>query len=43
VERTLAWLHGKRKLRIRTEWRGDIHDAFLSLACSLICFSFLEL
>jgi transposase len=41
VERTLSWLHGKRKLRIRTERRGDIHDALLSLACSLICFSFL--
>src|SRR3954469_12422909 len=41
VERTLSWLHGKRKLRIRTERRGDIHDALVSLACSLICFSIL--
>jgi hypothetical protein len=43
VERTLSWLRGKRNLRIPTERRGDIHDAFLSLACSLICFSFLLL
>jgi transposase len=42
VERTLSWLHGKRKLRLRTDRRNDIHDALLSLACSLICFSFLE-
>src|SRR4051794_10743102 len=42
VERTLSWLHGKRELRLRTDRRDDIHDALLSLACSLICFSFLE-
>src|SRR3954471_3518933 len=42
VERTLSWLHGKRKLRLRTDRRDDIHDALLSLACSLICFNFLE-
>ena len=38
VERTLAWLHQFRRLRIRYERRADIHDAFLSLACSIICF-----
>ena len=37
VERTLAWLHQFRRLRIRYERRADIHEAFLSLACSLIC------
>jgi len=42
VERTLSWLHAKRKLRFRTERRADIHQAFLSLACSLICLTFLE-
>ena len=41
VERTLSWLHAKRKLRIRTDRRADIHQAFLSLACSLICLIFL--
>ncbi len=37
VERTLAWLHQFRRLRIRYERRADIHEAFLSLGCSLIC------
>jgi hypothetical protein len=41
VERTLSWLHANRELRLRTERRADIHEAFLSLACSLICFTFL--
>lgn len=38
VERTLAWLHQFRRLRVRYERRADIHEAFLSLGCSLICF-----
>ncbi len=37
VERTLAWLNQFRRLTIRYERRHDIHDAFLSLGCSLIC------
>jgi hypothetical protein len=37
VERTLGWLHRFRRLRIRYERRADIHQAFLFLACSLIC------
>lgn len=37
VERTLAHLHWFRRLRIRWEVRDDIHEAFLSLACSLNC------
>ncbi|MBW3510602.1 transposase [Janthinobacterium sp. NKUCC06_STL] len=37
VERTLAWLHRFRRLRIRYERRADIHQALLSLACILIC------
>ncbi|MFF7330842.1 IS5 family transposase [Streptomyces sp. NPDC008150] len=36
VERTIAWLHGYRRLRIRWERRADIHEAFLKLACCLI-------
>ena len=31
-ERTIAWLHGFRRLRIRWERRDDIHEAFLGLA-----------
>ncbi|MGW0626990.1 transposase, partial [Streptomyces sp. NPDC002758] len=38
VERTLAWLHGFRHLRIRWEHRDDIHDGFLQLAVCLILY-----
>ena len=37
VERTLAWLHKFRRLRVRYERRADIHEAFVSIGCSLIC------
>lgn len=37
VERTFAWLHAFKRLRIRSERRADIHQAMLSLACSVIC------
>jgi transposase len=37
VERAFAHLHSFRRLRIRWEIRDDIHEAFLSLACSIIC------
>ncbi len=37
VERTLAWLHQYRRLRVRYERRADIHQAFVAIACSLIC------
>ncbi|WP_456294371.1 IS5 family transposase [Streptomyces chartreusis] len=37
VEREFARLHWFRRLRIRWEIRDDIHEAFLSLACSIIC------
>ena len=39
VERTHSWLHGFRRLRIRFEGRSDIHEAFLKLACSLVCWN----
>ncbi|ALO98688.1 transposase [Streptomyces hygroscopicus subsp. limoneus] len=38
VERTFAWLHGFRRLRIRWERGADIHEAFLRLACCLITY-----
>ena len=38
VERTIAWLHGFRRLLVRYERRADMHEAFLVLACCLICF-----
>jgi transposase len=37
VERTLSWLNRYRRLRVRYERRADIHQAFLSLGCALIC------
>jgi transposase len=42
VERTLAWLAQFRRLTIRYERRSDIHVAFLSLGCSLICLKAIE-
>ena len=38
VERSNSWLHQFRRLRVRWERRADIHEAFLSLACALICY-----
>jgi hypothetical protein len=36
VERTIVWLHGLPRLRLRWERRDDIHEAFLGLAICLI-------
>jgi transposase len=38
VERTISWLHQFRRLRIRWERSATIHQAFLSLASTVICF-----
>jgi transposase len=42
VERTLAWFHQFRRLRVRYERRDDIHEGFMTLAESLICLNFLK-
>jgi transposase len=42
VERTLAWLSCYRRLSVRYERWADIHEAFLHLGCSLICFNYLK-
>jgi transposase len=42
VERMLAWLNRFRRLTIRYERRADIHQAFLTLGCALICFNQLQ-
>jgi transposase len=42
IERTISWLHQHRRLRLRYERRADIHEAFLSIACSLICLRALQ-
>jgi transposase len=42
VERTLSWLNRFRRLKVRYERRGDIHQGFLTLGCSLICWKVLR-
>ncbi len=42
VERTIAWLHQYRRLRVRYERRADIHEAFLQIAGCLICLKLLQ-
>ena len=42
VERTLSWLHQNRRLRVRYERRPDIHEAFLTLGCVMICWNALN-
>lgn len=37
VERTIAWLHQFRRLRVRYERRDDIHEAFFTIGCIMIC------
>jgi transposase len=41
AERTMAWLHGFRKLRFVTEKTNESKYAFFDLALALICFRFL--
>jgi transposase len=42
VERTIAWLKGLRRLRVRYDRLGVIMDAWTSLAASVICFRILH-
>lgn len=42
VEQTIALLHWFRRLRMRWEIRDDIHQAFLTLACAIICWRRLQ-
>ena len=37
VERTFAWLHQFKRIRVRYERRADLHVGLLQLACSIIC------
>ena len=37
VEQTFALLHQFKRLAVRWERRTELHDAFVSLASSLIC------
>ncbi|WP_398906579.1 IS5 family transposase [Streptomyces sp. 840.1] len=38
VEQTFALLHHFKRLAVRWERRTELHDALVSLACSLICY-----
>ena len=42
VERTIAWLHQFRRLRVRYERLPSMHDAFLRLGCAIICWRSLK-
>src|SRR5262245_32819621 len=42
VERTLSWLHANGRLRRRLDRLTEMQDAFLKLACALICLRFLD-
>lgn len=42
VEGVFAWLFKFRRLRVRYEKRDDIHAAFLTLGCLLICWNRIE-
>jgi transposase len=43
VEQCFALLHWFRRLRTRWETRDDIHEAFLSIGCSIICWRRLKI
>ena len=38
VERTFAWLHQFKRLLVRYDRRGEIHEAFLAIGCCLVCY-----
>ena len=42
VERTLSWLKRFRRLTIRYERRAEMHQAFLTLGCALLCWQALN-
>jgi transposase len=37
IERTFAWLHSFRRLRVRYERSGALHSALLTLGAAIIC------
>ncbi len=42
VERTFAWLHFFRRLRLRWERLPRVHEAFMSLGCAVVCWRYLR-
>jgi transposase len=41
-ERTLSWLHGFGRLRVRKDRSGAIHQGLLTLGCAITCFRLLS-
>jgi len=41
VERTFAWLHNFRRLRVRFDRSADLHLAWMKMACAAIALNFL--
>jgi IS5 family transposase len=42
VERTLSWLNRFHRLKVRYERRDDLHQAFLTMGCAVICWRAVE-
>ena len=42
VEQTLALLHQFRRLRVRYDKRADVHEAFVTIGCAMICWRRLQ-
>src|SRR5438552_17141879 len=42
VERTISWLHSLGRLRRRLDRLTEVQEAFLRLACALICLRFVD-
>jgi transposase len=42
IERAESWVHQNRHLKLRYDRRDDIHEAFVALACALICLNCLH-
>jgi transposase len=42
VERTISWLHSFGRLRRRLDRHSEFQNAFLQMACALICLRFLD-
>jgi transposase len=42
IEWVFSWLFKFRRLRVRYEKRSDIHTAFLTIGCLLICWNRIE-
>ena len=43
VEQAIGLLHWFRRLRIRWEIRDDIHEAFMTIGCAIICWRRLKI